>query len=201
LTLVPGCLTNRVWGCCLWYVHVHLAALPLGTPTLRMGAHPCFPKTHTNPAHTLSFSSPLPRTPFPPTPHPLAQQKHVPTLSEDKRTKKVKPMEYLVERAAVDPDTRWRRTFQLGSKAELLVVIKQPEGLEGPAFVNLVTDTASDVVLHWGYCMPGGCCVLLGRGGGGCTWATACQVWREEGEGSRRGEGGWGAAPGLLHAR
>lgn len=66
-------------------------------------------------------------------------------------------MEYLVERAAVDPDTRWRRTFQLGSKAELLVVIKQPEGLEGPAFVNLVTDTASDVVLHWGYCMPGGC--------------------------------------------
>jgi hypothetical protein len=86
-------------------------------------------------------------------------------------------MEYLVERAAVDPDTRWRRTFQLGSKAELLVVIKQPEGLEGPAFVNLVTDTASDVVLHWGYCMPGEVGGGWGKVGACVAEITFCATW------------------------
>jgi hypothetical protein len=41
------------------------------------------------------------------------------------------------------------------SKSELLVVLKQPEGLEGPTHISLFTDNANHLVLHWGTCKPG----------------------------------------------
>lgn len=69
----------------------------------------------------------------------------------------VRPLDYLVQRAAVDGSTQWRRCYQLGSKAELLVVVSRPEGEgQGPIKVTLTTDAAAQVVLHWGVCKPGG---------------------------------------------
>ncbi|GIL61955.1 hypothetical protein Vafri_16315 [Volvox africanus] len=65
-----------------------------------------------------------------------------------------RPLDFLVQRFAVDPTTRWRRTYPLGSKAELLVVVRQ-EDEKSPVRVDLVTDAASTVVLHWGVCQPG----------------------------------------------
>jgi hypothetical protein len=101
-------------------------------------------------------------------------EKVVPSLSQEKRSKRAKPLEYLVQRAAVDPATCWRRVYQLGSKAELLVVVKQPEGLEGPSYVSMITDTASEVVLHWGYCKPGEWGWGAGREQGGVfAWVGA----------------------------
>jgi len=41
------------------------------------------------------------------------------------------------------------------SKSELLVVLKQPEGLEGPTHISLITDNSNHLVLHWGTCKPG----------------------------------------------
>jgi hypothetical protein len=41
------------------------------------------------------------------------------------------------------------------SKSELLVVVKQPEGLEGPTNITLITDNANQLVLHWGTSKPG----------------------------------------------
>lgn len=75
-----------------------------------------------------------------------------PVLSAE-RSVVEKPLEFLVQRFAVDPSTKWRRTYPLGSKAELLVVVRQEEA--GATRVDLVTDIASDVVLHWGVCPPG----------------------------------------------
>jgi hypothetical protein len=43
------------------------------------------------------------------------------------------------------------------SKSELLVVLKQPEGFDGPTHISLITDNANHLVLHWGTCKPGGC--------------------------------------------
>jgi hypothetical protein len=133
----------------------------------------------------------------------LRQQKTAaPTLSEDKRAKQIKPLDFLVQRAAVDGTTCWRRVYQLGDKAELLAVVKQPEGEDGPIVVrgawaparagagapalgggfeplickqtlvydspltptllgsslqvNLTTDSATDIVLHWGVTKQGG---------------------------------------------
>ena len=48
----------------------------------------------------------------------------------------MRPLDFLVQRAAVDGATRWRRVYQLGSKAELLAVVKQPEGGGGPITVR-----------------------------------------------------------------
>jgi alpha-glucan,water dikinase len=42
----------------------------------------------------------------------------------------------MVQRAAVDQTTMWRRTYQLGSKAELLVWVRRPQGEEGPVQVG-----------------------------------------------------------------
>lgn len=36
-----------------------------------------------------------------------------------------RPLDFLVQRFAVDPATKWRRTFPLGGKAEMLVVVRQ----------------------------------------------------------------------------
>ncbi|EFJ44707.1 hypothetical protein VOLCADRAFT_118653, partial [Volvox carteri f. nagariensis] len=76
-----------------------------------------------------------------------------PVLSAERHVVE-RPLDFLVQRFAVDPSTRWRRTYPLGSKAELLVVVRQ-ENEQSPVRVDLVTDTASNVVLHWGVCPPG----------------------------------------------
>jgi hypothetical protein len=41
------------------------------------------------------------------------------------------------------------------SKSELFAVVKQPEGLEGPTHITLVTDNANALVLHWGVSRAG----------------------------------------------
>jgi alpha-glucan,water dikinase len=85
-----------------------------------------------------------------------------PSLSEDKHRRQARPLDPVVQAAALDPSTRWRRTFQLpGGRAQLLAVVKQrrskrggkgKEGEEedGDMVVTLITDAADDVVLHWG---------------------------------------------------
>lgn len=47
-----------------------------------------------------------------------------PKLSDDKRAPE-KPMEFLVQQFAVDKATKWRRTYGLGNKAEMLAVVRQ----------------------------------------------------------------------------
>jgi len=87
-----------------------------------------------------------------------------PSLSEDKRrAAKARPLDPVVQAAALDPSTRWRRTFPLGGKAQLLAVVKQRrarrQGAEavtdqseadGDMVVTLITDAADELVLHWG---------------------------------------------------
>jgi hypothetical protein len=41
------------------------------------------------------------------------------------------------------------------SKSELFAVVKQPQGLEGPTHITLVTDNANHLVLHWGVSRAG----------------------------------------------
>jgi hypothetical protein len=41
------------------------------------------------------------------------------------------------------------------SKSELFAVVKQPQGLEGPTHITLVTDNANALVLHWGVSRAG----------------------------------------------
>lgn len=45
--------------------------------------------------------------------------------------------------------------YQLGSKAELLAWVLQPEGEDGPTHITLTTDAAADLVLHWGVTKQG----------------------------------------------
>lgn len=52
------------------------------------------------------------------------------------------------------------------SKSELLVVLKQPEGFDGPTHVSFITDNANHLVLHWGTCKPGEGARGLGGGQG-----------------------------------
>ncbi len=77
-----------------------------------------------------------------------------PQLSADRGPRQEKPLEFLVQRFAVDPATRWRRVYSLGSKAELLVVVRQ-RGDHDRVTIDLITDIATDVVLHWGVFKPG----------------------------------------------
>ncbi|GIL92123.1 hypothetical protein Vretimale_14920 [Volvox reticuliferus] len=83
----------------------------------------------------------------------IKRTKPAPVLSAERKVVE-RPLDFLVQRFAVDPTTRWRRTYPLGSKAELLVVVRQ-ENEKSPVRIDLVTDTASSVVLHWGICTPG----------------------------------------------
>lgn len=47
--------------------------------------------------------------------HPAAQKKgDAPDLSREKRMKQERPLDFLVQAAAIDPATKWRRVFQLG---------------------------------------------------------------------------------------
>lgn len=44
----------------------------------------------------------------------VLQKSDAPELSEEKRRKQEKPLDFLVQQAAVDPSTKWRRVYQLG---------------------------------------------------------------------------------------
>lgn len=78
------------------------------------------------------------------------------------------------------------------SKSELLVVLKQPEGLEGPTHISLITDNANHLVMHWGTCKPGADCAVVDAGAGvgdtateawgGAKWSAVCldMVWQWE---------------------
>lgn len=44
-----------------------------------------------------------------------------------------RPLDYLVQRLAVDPTTKWRRTFSMGGKSELLAVVRQDHEVSTPA--------------------------------------------------------------------
>lgn len=85
----------------------------------------------------------------------LQKSTAAPELSQEKRKKQEKPLDFLVQQAAVDPATKWRRVFQLGSKSELFAVVKQPEGLDGPTYISIITDNANNLVLHWGISKSG----------------------------------------------
>ncbi|GFR47292.1 hypothetical protein Agub_g8979 [Astrephomene gubernaculifera] len=76
--------------------------------------------------------------------------KPAPDLSAERSTR-ARPLDFLVQRFAVDPATRWRRTYPLGGKAELLAVVRQADE-HSPIQLDLITDTASELVLHWGVC-------------------------------------------------
>jgi alpha-glucan,water dikinase len=112
-----------------------------------------------------------PKTPAPGASAAAALAAAAPSLSEDKHRKQERPLDPIVQAAALDPSTRWRRTFALGgTKAQLLAVVKQrrprssssskkaknaassTDGQEedGDMVVTLITDAPDDVVLHWG---------------------------------------------------
>ena len=42
------------------------------------------------------------------------------------------------------------QSFNLGNKTELLVTVKQAEGLEGTTRITVTTDQANNMVMHWG---------------------------------------------------
>jgi len=89
--------------------------------------------------------------------NPLDMIKRVsaaPVLSESSSSKREKPLDFLVQQFALDPTTKWRRTFALGDKSELLAVVRQEHPM-APVRVDLITDLASEVVLHWGVSKPG----------------------------------------------
>jgi hypothetical protein len=44
----------------------------------------------------------------------MVPQSAPPALAEEKRRRVEKPLDFLVQAAAVDPATKWRRIFQLG---------------------------------------------------------------------------------------
>jgi hypothetical protein len=62
-------------------------------------------RTHT---HTHTHTHPHTRT------CTRLQKSAAPELSEEKRRKQEKPLDFLVQQAAVDHATKWRRVFQLG---------------------------------------------------------------------------------------
>lgn len=82
------------------------------------------------------------------------EQHEAPKLSDEKKIRKEKPLDYLVKGAALDPNTKWRRLYPLGSNAELFVVVRQET--KGKSFeVILTTDAGFPLILHWGIARPG----------------------------------------------
>lgn len=73
----------------------------------------------------------------------------VPLLSAEKKVAAKKPMDDIVQSAAVDPHTKWRRLYRLGSQVELFVAVQQEED-QGAFTVTITTDAAFPFVLHWG---------------------------------------------------
>jgi alpha-glucan,water dikinase len=62
------------------------------------------------------------------------------------------PLSRLVQAAGEEEAVCWSRVYPLGSKAQLLCVVRKvdPASDDSPLEVVLTTDTADDVVLHWG---------------------------------------------------
>lgn len=81
-------------------------------------------------------------------PMDLIRRSGAPRLSEVHQ-KTPKPLEPLWKAAREEEECIWHRVYSLGSKSELLVSVWK-EGEEEPYRVVLTTDTASDVVMHWG---------------------------------------------------
>ncbi|KAK9816496.1 hypothetical protein WJX72_001009 [[Myrmecia] bisecta] len=73
-----------------------------------------------------------------------------PHLSDERNKPQLRPLGKLVDAAAKDEACVWQRVFGMGSKSEMLVAVRQPEGKEGPVHITVTTDLASDVVMHWG---------------------------------------------------
>ena len=78
----------------------------------------------------------------------LIHRSGAPRLSEVHQ-KTPKPLEPLWKAAREEEECVWHRVYSLGSKSELLVSVWK-EGEDEPYRVVLTTDTASDVVMHWG---------------------------------------------------
>jgi len=82
-------------------------------------------------------------------PMELIKAPDVPLLSADKDKKRESALEPLVQEAAVNDTVKFRRVFPMGNMAGLLAVVSQ-EADDKPVIVELTTDTADKVVLHWG---------------------------------------------------
>ncbi|KAK9809702.1 hypothetical protein WJX73_007079 [Symbiochloris irregularis] len=73
-----------------------------------------------------------------------------PLLSADKKQAPARPLGPLEDAAGRDDTCVWQRTFGMGDKSELLATVRQSEGKKGPLSLDLVTDAAAPLVLHWG---------------------------------------------------
>jgi alpha-glucan,water dikinase len=75
-------------------------------------------------------------------------------LSASRAEKREAPLEFLVQRFAVDPATQWRRVFALGGNSQVLAVVRQADP-GARVRVDFISDSPSPMVLHWGVCKPG----------------------------------------------
>eukprot|EP00210_Caulerpa_lentillifera_P004353 g4151.t1 len=82
------------------------------------------------------------------------EQEGVPLLSVEKTKSVEKPMDFIVQKAALDPSTKWRRLYNLGSQMEVFVSVQQPHE-QAPFLVTITTDAAFPFVLHWGVARAG----------------------------------------------
>mmetsp|Transcript_20854 Transcript_20854/g.62756 ORF Transcript_20854/g.62756 Transcript_20854/m.62756 type:complete len:1085 (+) Transcript_20854:1468-4722(+) len=73
-----------------------------------------------------------------------------PLLSMEAYEEDDRPLAAAIEAAGREESCVWHRAYGLGSKAELLVAVRQPEGPDGPTTVQLTSDLATSAVLHWG---------------------------------------------------
>uniref|UniRef100_A0A7S1X676 Pyruvate phosphate dikinase AMP/ATP-binding domain-containing protein n=1 Tax=Tetraselmis chuii TaxID=63592 RepID=A0A7S1X676_9CHLO len=73
----------------------------------------------------------------------------MPVLSAEKKEDRPSALEPLVQLAAVDEACVFRRVFPMGNQAGLLAAVRQA-GPEEPVTVDLTTDAADRLVLHWG---------------------------------------------------
>lgn len=86
----------------------------------------------------------------------LIKTADVPRLSDEKKAQPVKPLDFLVQAAAMREETRFRRVYGIGDGAELLAVVSQRDSGEGgdagaaDVTVTLTTDSPNELVLHWG---------------------------------------------------
>ena len=106
-----------------------------------------------------------------PTKDPLSLIRKVmpvsPRLSEEKGVRKEKPLDFLVQSAALDETTKFRRVYELSDGSQLLSVVRQPE-LGADVTVQLTCDSPTKMVLHWG----------VGIGGKDRKWVLPSeQIW------------------------
>ena len=66
------------------------------------------------------------------------------------------PLRPLAEAMAADEACIWQRTYPMGDKSGVLVGVYKEQGVEdGPVSVEIWTDNANDIVLHWGVTQAG----------------------------------------------